>query len=407
MYNEGKGHCEMKASAGLPPVLCFPYVDLDPRVLKGLLCLFQGVHLLQPTFSVSGFFTERCEAAGWVGIHKPLRLDLDAAGARRLIREFERLAALHQDSGYLSYLKHGGGQWLEEARGSAILREIRHYGQCPSPPDELEPLRGQLLLQLAQELDRQRREIQEALEEVSEREKSLLVGLGLGQEDAGDMEWEMEPLPNPEEDEFLIPQRLGAWGEMLGALSEAPRPFLLTENRCAMEELLERAMAAAEKGMPEPVGILQVTLPCFSPVDVEELGRIREALGGLLPWKIFCERLGELLRSARGEVWTERSIGETLAKARALASYLQESVGDSLLESVVRLEPSWDEGWREWVLEIVLFPGWKEEVLLRGGGITHEDGSHPNALILYLREGGRPGVDLHPGRGSAQGRSPS
>lgn len=378
---------------GLPPVLFFPYVDLDPALLKGLLGLFEGVRLLQPAFSVSGSFTEECEAEGWVRVSRPLPVEIDTAGARRLIREFERLAAIHQDSGYLSYLKHGGGQWLEEERGQDILREIRRYGQGTSAPDELETLRGQLLLQLAQDLDRQRREIQEALGEVSHLEKALHLGMGLGPEDEGDMGWEMEPLPSLEEDEFLIPQRLRAWAEILKALKEDPLPFLLTESRVAMEHLLEKGMALSEEGLLAPIGLMQVTLPRFFPADLDGLKGIRDALGGLLPWRIFCEQLADLVLGARKETWSERPLGETVARARALASYFHDSVRDSMLEAVVRLEPSWEEGWREWVLEVILFPGRKEESLLTGGGDPHGVKANTNALILYLREGKGPGED--------------
>ncbi len=323
-------------------------------------------------------------------VHRPLSVGLETAGARRLIRQFETLAAMHQDSGYLSYLKHGGVQWLEEERSHEILREIRNYGRGTSAPDELETLRGQLLLQLAQDLDRQRREIQEALAEVGHMEKALHLGMGLGPEEDVDMGWEMEPLPSVEEDEFLIPQRLWAWAEILRAFKEDPLPFLLTESRIAMEYLLEKGMAGSQEGALRPTGLMQVTLPRFPPADLEGLRGIREVLAGLLPWRIFCDRLADLLHGARRDTWSERPLGETVAKARALASYFQDSVRDSMLEAVVRLEPSWEEGWREWVLEVLLFPGQDEETLLRAEG----DPARPdtNAVILFLHEGEAPGV---------------
>ncbi len=390
MYNHSLDDLGMKGLMGLPPVLFFPYVDLDPALLKGLLCLFQGVELLQPAFSVSGSFTEECEEAGWVKVHRPLPVEVGTAGARRLIREFERLVAMHQDSGYLSYLKHGGEQWLEEERSHDVLREIRNYGQGISPPDGLETLRGQLLLQLAQDLDRQRREIQEALAEVGHLEKALQLGMGVGREDEGDTGWEMEPLPSVEEDEFLIPQRLRAWAEILCALKEDPLPLLITESRVAMEHLLETWMAGSEEGVTGPMVLMQVTLPRFFPADVEGLKGIREILGGLLPWRIFCDHLADLLRGARKGTRSGRPLGETVARARALASYFQDSVRDSILEAVVGLEPSWEEGWRDWVLEVALFPGQEEETLLRGGGNPPDAGADTNALILYLRDGEGP-----------------
>lgn len=377
----------------LPPILFFPYVDLDPPLLKGLLGLFQCVVLLQPAFSVSGSFTEECEEEGWVKVHRPLPVKTGSAWARRLIRDFERLVAVHQDSGYLAYLKHGGGQWLEKEREHDVVREIRHYGQGTSAPDELETLRGQLLLQLAQDLDRQRREIQEALAEVGDLERALHLRMGLSREDDGDVGWEMEPLPGVEEDEFLIPQRLRAWAEILSALQEDPLPFLLTESRISMEHLLETRMSGSEEAVVGPIGLMQVTLPRFFPPDIEGLKGIRNILRGLLPWRTFCDHLTDLLRGIRKGAWSENPLGEPAARARALASYFQDSVRDSMLEAVVRLEPSWEQGWREWVLEVVLFPGQKEETLLRGGGDPHEARVDTNALILYLHDAKAPGGD--------------
>ena len=370
--------------SGLPSALYFPYIDLDAETLRAFLVLFREIRLLQPSFSVPGSWTEGAEKRGWVRIARPLPLNLDARGARAMFREYERLGNLYQDSGYLAYLKHGGAHRLEEEPGYGLVREIRHYGTPSSPPDDRETLRGQILLQMAQDLDRQRREIQEALGDVRQREGAMLRSLGSGLDDPEAVDWEMEPLPSVEEDDFLIPQRLRAWAELIEAEEDPSPAILLTDNRLVVDHLMEEAAQRKTEGVQGPLGLLQVPVPRFVPAQLEETAKLRQALADLLPWTIFCEKLEELVREARTAVWSAAVERDLLARGRALASYFQENVRDGLLEKVTALEPAWGEGWRECTMEIVLFPGWTDGELLRARPPAKAPKDNSNAVILHL-----------------------
>jgi hypothetical protein len=370
--------------SGLPSVVFFPYIDMDEALLRSLLCLWQEIHFLQPKFSIASTCTEKAQASGWVRVHRPLAADLNEEQAARLLRDFDHLGRLYQDSGYLAYLKHGGaGRLAEEEPGYELLRELRRYGQ-PSPADKKPDIRGQLLLQMAQDLDRQRREIREALGELHGREAALYRNLGVGQEN-GELqaEWEKEPLPTPEEDDFLIPQRLRAWNEMSAAWKPAAFPFLLTNNPGVLEHLAETA--AASSPAPDPfVRTFRLTLPLFAPPDLDGVGRLRREFDKRVPWKVFCEKMEVCLQEARRAEWKDAASRDLLARGRALASYFHDEVLGHLLESVAAVEPTWEAGWREARLEGLVFPGCSQSMLLGGDRPDVTESERTGPVVLYL-----------------------
>jgi hypothetical protein len=379
---------------GLPFSFYFPYIDLDDQVLKEFLVLFQGIGLLQPAFSAPCSTTEEAQQLGWVTIQRPLRVNLDAKHARAMLQEFARLGAMYQDSGYLAYLKHGGGHRLEEEPGYELVRKIREYGKGHRPLDDQESLRGQLLLQMAQDLDRQRREIQEALSEIDEQERSIRRQIVHDVDDEEALTWELEPLPGPEEDDFLIPQRLRAWAEMLEGSREVLSPLMVTDNRLAMAHLLDNGMEHHKPGEPcGPLVLLQLVVPRFAPRDLREVGRIRESVGEIMSWKVFCEKLEAFLGEVRLVPWSLEATQEAQARGRALASYFQEAVLDSFMEKVTALEPSWKEGWRHVTLEAILFPGITDGALLKGEGSAPPQRDR-HAVVLHWERGAQ--VDFTP-----------
>lgn len=362
--------------AGLTPALYFPYIDLEAKPLGELLLWFRQLVILQPAFSSLSPFTEEAQKLDWVVVKHPLTLSLDKKEVRALLGEWERLGHLYQESGYLRYLQHAGLD-SEEETGWSLAKKIRDYGSgvMDRSPEE-ETLRGQLLLQLAQDLERQRNEIHEELADLEETQTRMLLHLGV--EEADLPEWMAEPLPNLEQDDFLIPQRVKAWAEMLSVLEEGEAFPLLTTNRLVLEHLLEKAMemATQQKGAP-PVALMQLELPMFSPLDLQEAARVRRGLEGWVPWETFCEKMEGFLQEVRGLGAGE--IQAFLPKARALASYFQQEVRDQLLEQVAGMEPRWKQGWRNALLEMVALPGWDARCL--GGGSIRGEG---NLLVMHI-----------------------
>lgn len=346
--------------AGLTPAIYFPYIDLEAKPLWELLLWFRQLVILQPFFSCLSPCTEEAQRLDWVVVKRPLALSLDEKNVKALLGEWERLGHLYQESGYLRYLQHAGME-SEEEPGWSLVKKIREYGSGVEDRScEEETLRGQLLLQLAQDLERQRSEIQEELAALEETQARMLLHLGV--EDPDLPEWMGEPLPSLEQDDFLIPQRVKAWAEMM-ALLEGGQVFpLLTSNRLVLEHLLEKALerASQAQGAP-PLALMQLELPMFSPLDVKEAARIRQGLEDLLQWETFCEKLGGFLQEL-GQMELQE-LQASLPRARALVSYFQQEVREPLLERVTTMEPRWKEGWRNAGLEVVALPGWDAAAL--------------------------------------------
>lgn len=377
VFVETKGGSKNPSMAGLSPAIYFPYIDLETKPLWELLLWFRKLVILQPAFSCPSPCTEQAQQLDWVVVKRPLALSLNNSNVKALLGEWERLGHLYQESGYLRYLQHAGTESEEEPVWS-LARKIREYGSGGSDrsPEE-ETLRGQLLLQLAQDLERQRSEIQEELADLEETQARMLVHLGV--EEADLPEWMAEPLPDLEKDDFLIPQRVKAWAEMLAVSKEGETLPLLTPNGLVLEHLLEQAMErVARKGGAPPMALMQLELPLFSPFDVQEASRMRNGLQGLVPWEIFCEKMESFLEELRGMEAPE--IQASLPRARALASYFQQEVRDPLVERVTAMEPRWKEGWSNVCLQVVVLPGWDAEAL-SGRFLT---GDRSNLVIMQI-----------------------
>jgi hypothetical protein len=352
------------------------------------LTLFERVQLLQPTFSVPAPASEAAQRLGWAEIQRPLDVAFDAPRAKAFLAECQRLVGIHRYSGYLDRLKHAGDPAPEGGAGGGLVREIRQYGRGRGDSREEQRLRGQLLLHLAQVLAGQRREILDALRGLREQERALLLHLGPDRDDDELWAWDKGSLPNPEADDFLIPQRLRAWGEMRAAARGPVSPVLLTDHGPAMEWL--RSTACDGDGDPARSCwvILRIPVPRFSPADLGETGRIRRAIFSRLTWGIFCERVEALVAEAGRGPGAEAGLTGLAARGRALAAYFRDAVLGDVLEAVTALEPSWGEGWREEALGLFLFPGRSEESLLAGS--PRESSPHPEgppALVFCLEAG--------------------
>ena len=313
---------------------------------------------------------------GWVVFHRPLPSPLDTRAARTLFAQWQELGRLYEDSGYLTYLKHGGMR-MEEEPGWALMREIRQYGTEPGPDSETERLKGQLLLQMAQELEQQRREVMEELLGVNEQEKDLMREMGL--EALEETIFSSQPLSSPEEDDFLIPQRLWAWAELLAASGYRDCAVLLTMNRLAVEYLVEKALELVERqGQMGPVPLLEVRIPLFSLLGSGPTGRMRAALREVTSWVTFCEEMRNLLAEAT-RITDESLIRARIPRARALEAYFNDEVKDQVIQRLAFLETQGKGSWAESSIRFLLIP--REILLGRANG--EEKGPLP---IVHLEE---------------------
>lgn len=364
---------------GLPPGVLFPYIDMHARFLWSSLVWFRKLLLLQPQFSTLSPHTEQAQALGWLDVERPLRVDLDTKNARRLVAQWKELARLYEGSGYLTYIKHGT-QHMEDEPGWLLTSEIRGYGQLQGPISQEDTLRGQLLLQMAQDVDIQRREIQEELADLGRSKREMLRHMGV--EESFPEVPIQEPLPDLERDDFLIPQRIRAWSEMFGAM-RSPRPrALLTSNSVAVEFITDRCIAECGEGAGEfPVVLMDLRIPVVLPEGPEETSRIRAFMEKLTPWRIFCEKLHELLEDLTPS--PQDHWDRYMARARALSSYFHTEVEQPLVREVNSRAGLGVKIWDEATLKMLLLPMEKARAVFPLG--FHEE-DHGN-LFLFHWEG--------------------
>lgn len=314
---------------------------------------------------------------GWLGFHRPIASPLDTKAARFLFSQWQELVRLYEDSGYLTYLKHGGGQ-MECEPGWALMREIRTYGTGSGLDSQEERLKGHFLLHMAQELDQQRREIREDLLNLGKWEKDLARQMGVESED--EEGFPQGSLPSPEEDDFLIPQRLKAWAELFSAWDEKEK-VLLTTNKVAVEYLVERAMETKkERGHIGAFPLMELKMPFFFSLCSEATGKMRTILKEVSPWVSFCHELKDLLGEAT-IISLESQMKTRVPKLRALESYFHQEVKEPLIQKLAFIDTQGKGGWTETNMSFLLI---QEGSLL--GMAKGEEGQEGQLVLVHLEE---------------------
>lgn len=384
--------------------LCFPYIDLEEVPLREVILYFKRIVFLRPSFWVPSALTERLQTEGIVESKAPIQLDLDNVMIRRMLKEFESLVALYQDSGYLEYLKHGTIPFEDDEQCRQIISEIRRYeqhGRSDKTSEEgaIDCLRGQLLLQLAQELESQRRELLGLYQEVREKEEYVAHSLREDIEEAmgnrgafTPAEGQISDALKPDEDDFLIAERLGAWNEMYQRI-DGEEFLIFTDNRYVLQVLTDGLEDSEEEELPdhkiEELAIL--TLPAFRSGPIEEYMKAREAIMRLPEWRGFEKELFQFISSINKRSWDKGTRRDLLSAGHGLSKSAVEILTDSIIEGVheqtrLVLDPS-----KTIILRIFAIPGRKPEKVLnrhwRGRSPSLEK-SPGNGSFLLVDHGG-------------------
>jgi len=392
-------------SSGLSGIY-FHYIDMDERLFKNLSIFFERIGLLQPSFWRPSEWAERLKDAGIVDIEAPLQIDLNNAQVRRMIREFESLIAIYQDSGYLEYMKIGHLPFEDDHRCHRIIHEIKQYGgrletrNELKSRDHLDPVRGQLLLYLAQELERQRQEILSLSREVAEQEEGLKAILRMDYEL---LEEEEEPYhesnrnvvegTKPEEDDLLIPQRLRAWNEMY-RLVDSRGMLVFTDNPLVARYLIEESSKIDEReGNPfKAMGIeevLRFSLPCFSSGTIEECLKARASVRELPEWQAFEKELIEFLLYLERSPWEKGIKKVIISRGHGMSMYVLETLVDKVIDRIHRsssliVNPSLSS-----VFKFYIIPGKGLREFMDGlfqSSGTVQEGEKENGIILLVQK---------------------
>jgi len=347
--------------------------------------------------------TERLQTEGIVESKAPIKWDLDNVQVRRMLKEFESLIAVYQDSGYLEYLKHGNLPFQDEERCHQIISEIRQYEEKGRSVNravegEIDLLRGQLLLQLAQELERQRRELLGLYQEVMDKEGDVAASLRGDLEEADgnggptQMGAQLSEALKPEEDDFLIAERLRAWNEMYQRI-DSEEFQLFTDNRCVVQYLTDGLEDIDEVDssyrMIEEVAI--IILPAFRPGPIEEYLKARETILRLPEWRGFEKEFLKLFSCIQDGPWDKGTRKKLLALGHGISKFATETLTDSIIKGVheqcrLNLDPS-----RTLVFKIFVIPGREPKSILnwlcRGRNLPLESGPR-NGSFLLVDHGG-------------------
>jgi hypothetical protein len=385
------------------PFIYFPYIDMDEGMLMALSLYLEKIFLLCPSFWRSSEIAKRLNKDGIVQIKTPIIFDLNNIQVKRMLRELEYLVSIYQDSGYLEYMKIGNLPFEEDERCHVIIKEIKGYGRKPvaggSKKMEIDDLLpGQLLLYLAQEFNRQRIEILSLFQELDEKEEDIKTILSVDQGEIEPDESAISTLslkemesenPGPDEDDFLIPQRLRAWNDMYKTL-ESEGEILFTDNRVVTRYILEESERVKSPLMAHIEEVMKFTLPWVRTTTIEESLKARAITRGLSEWRVFEKELRDFLASIERNPLDKGQKVAISARGQGLSNYVTENLYGQIIDQLstsTNLSPS---NFSSILFKVYVIPamGMREflESLFNGDKIQKGDKRKNGIFILIEKE---------------------
>jgi len=231
-------------------IVYFPYTVIDPRKAEKLAALWGPPTLLQPSPEARLPETRALEEAGLIETlcpetgHFPPLTDC--------IKAFEQWAEQSAGSDLEALMKQGAPiPFFSDQSLARIVAELRSNAQSPGQdaPDRSslpDIFQAQLLLAMAQKLDRQQDELALEIETLARKERHMLALLK-GEEEL-DSDSLSAPWPPPSvRRDVLLDLRLKAWAGIMGALPDGEKDFpgagtdilFLTDSQGVMAQIQE------------------------------------------------------------------------------------------------------------------------------------------------------------------------
>ena len=257
------------------PAILFPHAYLPEPMVKKILSFFGPITLFQPWFMERPVFGPGANEANAVQVlHPPEDLK---PGEDFMIRlsEYRHWIEQNSDKGYTEFLQVSQENDLTENTTWEIRQMIRRGTRQASAPQEDPALKWHLILHLAQDVEDQKLEADEALMALKEKDVPLKGTV----EESGEMDhlladlapFETEPIG----DEYRLRQILEAWLALFGGyLNE--KALLVTSSRHVMDYVTDLWKESQNEDQGEGLASIRFKFPDLSQRSLGDLAGIKK-----------------------------------------------------------------------------------------------------------------------------------
>ena len=285
----------------------FPFTLIAPSLVEALSSCFGRVILYRPVGSSTMKDLDRWVTRGFLEIRVPFEHVIDK---NALMAELEqwRTWGLSNQGADMAYLKATGGQMAPvHPLAPEIASEIKGTAGKTQENTKQGGLAIQLFLHLAQDFDRQSRELGEKLKGFKVQQQALQAFLRVDKPEEGEDQIPPEPFPGSNQDPggLMIEHRMLAWKRLFEA-DPQESSLLFTDSPTAHAWFLDLAK--------EQIPLLNFDLPCTQPLPHS------------LPWKDPLEKLFHAVLTTPWNEKLQQRIDGTAREIEAMMVNWRESV---------------------------------------------------------------------------------
>jgi hypothetical protein len=285
----------------------FPFTVIAPSLVEALSPYFGRVILYRPVGSPPMEGLQRWITQGFLEIRVPFEEVMDKKALMAELEQWRTWGLLNQGAD-TAYLKATGGQM---APAHPVVPEIASEIKGTAGKTQEDANEGnlafQLFLHLAQDLDRQSRELGKQLKGFNVRQQALQALFRMDRPEEGEDLIDREPFRESNEDlgGLMIENRMLAWNHLF---QEDPHEsgLLFTDSPAAHAWFLDLVQ--------EKIPMLDFVLPCTQP------------LTNNLPWKDPLEKLFHTVLITPWNEPLQQRIDGTARKIEAMMESWRESV---------------------------------------------------------------------------------
>jgi hypothetical protein len=258
------------------PAILFPHTDLpQPRVMK-ILSFFGPLTVFQPWFMERPVFGLGANEGNAVQVLRPPENLKPEKDFLTRLSEYRRWIENNRDRGYSEFLQVNQNKDLTENTAWEIRQMIRRGAQKRLAPQEDPALKWHLILHLAQDVEDQKLEANEALNALKEKDVPL-KGIVEKTEDMESLLGDLSPFESePMGDEYRLRQILEAWVALFGGYLKE-HDLLVTSSRQVMGYVTELWEGFQNEDQGEGLASIRFRFPDLSR-SWEDLTETKETL---------------------------------------------------------------------------------------------------------------------------------
>ncbi|MGD8228578.1 MAG: hypothetical protein PVI20_12425 [Desulfobacteraceae bacterium] len=308
------------------PAILFPHAALPEPTVKKILSFLGPLTIFQPWFMERPIFGSGENEGTAVQVLRPPDNLKPEKGFMTRLSEYRHWIEQNSDRGYTDFLQVNQENGLTENTTWEIRQMIRRGGRQTSAPQEDPALKWHLILHLAQDVEDQKLEADEALKTLKEKDVPL-KGIVEESEDMesllGDLSpFESEPIGN----EYRLRQILEAWVALFGGYLKE-NDFLVTPSRQVMGYVTDLWKEFQNEDQGEGLPSIRFRFPDLSKHSLEDLTEIKET-------RLNDEKIGKLKTHL---IAPEKKWANNLSKLEVLARELEASCPWEISENVLNI----------------------------------------------------------------------